>query len=392
MNALALWLVGAALAGVRSETVLQVRHDLFDEAYVPAWQTLDLSAEHHGVSVDGYAGLEWATGLDKPADPDLYLLTASGRDRRGTWTIGRQQAVTLLRPWTFDGAAVRWRPTGNAELAAWGGWARHQDLDDLRDGAGLARLEGSWARGSFATRAGAWTIAAPETGPSLHQDAEIRWLASRTRFKPGARALVVGRDGAAPLEWARFEFGANPLVRLRSTVHAQHREAIDPNGLLGEAIVAAFAPDGVDEIGGSLRWSGPRWSALSGTYARSTYQQPDQPVQGHSVDVNWLPPRFAAEVRLVPAYRFRSGPGGQFHAAWLSAEFDLSDATELTAHAAWVPYQKLDQPWTSATTAGLKLGHAFHRALHLQVGADVASDALFAFDLRGASVLTLELP
>ena len=67
-------LSAGALAGpsVTSETVLQMRHDFFGEALVPAWETLQLDAEAGEHDIHGYIGVEWPNGL--PAETDMIIV------------------------------------------------------------------------------------------------------------------------------------------------------------------------------------------------------------------------------------------------------------------------------------------------------------------------------
>ena len=93
-----------------SETVLQARHDFFGEPLTPLYQYVRVFDQVGPVDVSAYAGAEWSAGVDEPVDPELYLLEARGRVGWARWTLGRQQAVDLFRPQTFDGARVELTP------------------------------------------------------------------------------------------------------------------------------------------------------------------------------------------------------------------------------------------------------------------------------------------
>lgn len=377
---------------LQSETVAQIRHDFFGQPIVPLYQYLRLSQDQGGVRIDGYGSLAWSSGLDNSADPDLYQLSATSSESWGTWQVGRQQAVSVIRPWTFDGAHVVLHPAEGLQVGAWGGWSRHQDLDDLADGAGIGRLEARWFKGPFATRLGVVGQAEPGSTPTMEEDIELWFTPRSAPLSPAARALVVAGQPGDPLQWARLELSASPISRLRTTVHAQTRTAIDPTALLGEAIIETFAPDGVDEFGGSLRVSDAHWAAFSSSYALVRYTQQDTTMWGHSVDISYQPGARNATLRVVPGYSFRAGPGGMYHALRATGEVDLDDATAVSLQAAVVPYRKLHDPWATAVTTGLDLDRDLGRLVHVQGGVDVVADALYKIDLRGTLALTVVAP
>ena len=367
--------VGAALAGsAESETLAQVRHDFFGERQVPVATTLRL------VEDGAYADLQAALRLDHAADLDLHVVSASSRRHWGHWGLGRQLVHAPLRPQLIDGARLGWRQ-GGLSVEAWGGLARHLELDDLREGTPTGRVQAGWASGSVWTRAGA------TVDEELRGDLEVL---ARTAWpgRPSARALLISAP-TQPTALLRAELGASPVPRLRVTAHAQHREPLD--GPTGEALLATFAPEGADEVGLGLRWSNASWSSLAGSYALGRHEEQGQPVLGHAVDLSWTPPRSDRVLRPSPAYRYRSGPGGQFHAVHAAASVSLGDRRELRLHGAVVPYQKLDEPWDTAWVAGLE-GRQRWRRVELRLGAEAAADATFALDVRASGALILRWP
>ncbi len=376
---MSLLLIAAALAApaAESETLAQVRHDFFGERSVPVATFLRLYEDN------AYASMQAAMRLDQDAEVDLYLINASSRRPWGHWGLGRLLAPAPLRPQIIDGARLGWQRQGLA-LEAWGGVARQMELQDLREGQPMARAQASWASRALWARAGA------QIDSELRGDAELLFRSSSLPGRPSASLLAVASP-ETPMEWTRVELGASPVSRLRLSAHAQHREAVDPSALLGEAITASLAPGGVDELGLGARLSSASWSQVSATYALSRTSEQGEPVLGHAVDLSWLPPRRGGPLHLSPAYRFRSGPGGQLHAAYATATASLGDHRQLLGRAAVVPYQKLSQPWDTALTGGLELRQAWGWG-QIQVGLDASSDATYAFDLRGSAGLVLRWP
>lgn len=384
-----LLLLPAALAAphLESETVVQVRHDLFGSQLVPAATYLRLHQEEGPLRIEGYAGLDWTGGLHQPTDADIYLLQAGMEKGDARWTLGRQQVNAVVRPWSIDGARGAWQ-SGPWTLEGWAGIARHQDLDDLRDGTGVARVEGRRAKGPLRLRLGALTEAESGHDLNLHGDIEAWYQPAGVSMRPAARVLVMGgRD--APLEWGRVELGASPVPRLRATMHLQHREALDPSSMFGEAITNTFAPEGVDELGGTLRLSDASWAAWSASYALVATTEQDQRRWGHAADLAYSPGRSDSPWRVSPAWRYRSGPGGVFHALYATTTFSPSDSSQLALRTAVVPYHKLHQPWDTALSAGLQ-GQQSLGQVRLQLGLDVASDASYRLDVRASAALIVE--
>ena len=355
-----LWSLGSlALAGTaEAESVAQLRLDLFGQPQVPMGQYLRVHEQHRGMELQGYAGLEWVTGVGGEAD--LYLLQLSDEGVRGAWSLGRLVASSPVRPQVVDGALVSTQ-RGSLSLSAWGGMARHQGYDDLRAGLPTARAELGWAGGPLRVRSGAMVQG------SLHADVEA-WVLGPGQRAPSLRVLWMG--GQEPVEWARLEVGARPWSRLRATAHMQHRQALDPTALFGESLTATLAPDGVDEVGGSLRWSSPTWASWSASYALLASGGLGQDSWGHAVDLGYEPGR--GELPLAPAYRYRSGPGGVFHALYAVSDLDLGKRRDLRVQAGVVPYHKLHEPWDTALTASLQLHQRLGRATQRE-GGDVAS-------------------
>ena len=372
-------LVATALAApsAESETLAQVRHDFFGERSVPVATFLRLYEDN------AYASMQAAMRLDQDAELDLYLLSASSTRPWGHWGVGRLLASAPMRPQIIDGASLGWRHQGFS-VEGWGGVARQLELEDLHEGQPMARTQASWSSRSLWVRAGA------TLDSELRGDAELLYRSPGLPGRPSASLLAVASPDT-PTEWLRVEVGAAPASRLRLSAHAQHREAVDPQGLLGEAITASLARGGVDEVGLGVRLSSATWSAVSATYALSRYDEQGEPVMGHAVDASWLPPRSDGVLRVSPAYRYRSGPGGQFHATYATASLSLGDRRQLIGRAAVVPYQKLSDPWDTALTAGLELRQGWRWA-EIRGGLEAASDATYSFDLRGSCALILRWP
>ena len=382
-------LVSAAWAQdvVESETVMQARHDFFGEPITPLYQYVRVFEDTDSVDVAAYGGAEWAAGIDEPGDPELYLLEASGRVGWARWTVGRQQAVEVFRPETFDGARLELSPSDSVSVDAWGGVARHHDLDDLVDGEAVGRASLRLQSGAAALRCGLGID--PESEHPVQEDLEGRIRLGHRGLLPEARALVV--LGGSDLRWSQLALAASVVSGVRLTLQGEHRATWDPTDLMGEALVAAFAPTAVDSVGIGMRVSDRTWSALSVSYAFDSYEQVDERVYGHAVDASYVSGRRRAPFRVVPSYRFRAGPGGMFHAGYATALLDLGDDTTLGATAAIVPYRKLHDPWATTLAGGLSASQAIGSHVTITAGADAARDAVYAFDLRANGTLVVTL-
>ena len=372
---------------VESETVLQARHDFFGEPLTPLYQYVRVFQDTGSVDVAAYGGAEWAAGIDEPADPELYLLEASGRVGLARWTVGRQQALAMFRPETFDGARLELSPSDAVTVDAWGGIARHHDLDDLADGAAIGRASLRLQSSTAALRCGIGID--PATEHPVEENVEGRIRLGGRGLMPEARALLV--LGGADLRWSQLALSANAVSGVRFTVQGEHRATWDPTDLLGEALVAAFAPTAVDSVGVGVRVSDRTWSALSVSYAFDSYEQVDERVYGHSLDASYSSGRRRAPYRVVPSYRFRAGPGGMFHALYATALLDVGDDATLGATGALVPYRKMHDPWATTLAGGLRASRAIGSHVTITAGADAASDAVYAFDLRVNGTLLVTL-
>ena len=384
------WLVTMGLAWAQttgeSETVAQVRHDLFGQGQVPLYQYIRMFGDYNNLSVTAYAGGEWADGVDQAANPEIYLLQAEGRQSWGRWSVGRQQALTVLRPQTFDGGLVSFEPSDGLEVNVWGGSARHHDLDDLTEGVGFGRAELRVRHAGTAIRTGVELTGGSELG--FQEDFEAKARIVGGDLEPEVRGLLV-LDGSA-LRWARVALSADAAAGVRATLHAQRRKTQDPEGLLGEAVVVVFAPLGVDELGLGVRAADRLWAALSASYVLARYDQGTELVYGHGLDVAYARgPR--APVEILPAYRFRSGPGGVFHAVYATARVHLGDVVDLGIRGAVVPYRKLHAPWATALALGLDGSRGFGPHVSLRLGVNFASDAVYAVDIRGGGTLLVRL-
>lgn len=271
--------LAAEPAGVTLETVAQVRHDYWGETLVPAWQYLAVEQEARSWSVSGLARLDVGAGLGQPMDGDLYVLGVATRRPWGRISLGRLVGVSALRPQTLDGAMVRWDARPGLGLEAWAGYARHQDLDDLRDGAALARVAALAHRNGLFARLGAEAEAGPGVPALARQDLEARFTAPASRLHPyvAGRAVVAeAMDGSGEpvrLEWGRAEAGLHLVPQVSTVVHVQHREVVDAESLLGDALLQTIAGGVVDEVGISSRVFSRRWAALAASWSLSTWDE-----------------------------------------------------------------------------------------------------------------------
>ncbi len=385
-------LSGVARAGtVELESVAQLRHDHFGDLYVPAWQLLRFDQQAGPVALEGYAGFEFPVGLPTPVDTDIYRLSASGELAGGAWSLGRQRGLGALRAQTFDGLRYGHAIGQRLQAAAWLGVARHQDIDDILDYAELARAELSFAGDALWLRGGAELTTGPETPFIARQDLQgLLQLGSGPRpGRFGARiVLAEPGDGGAVLEWARADLALRPWSPLELSLHAQRREAADPDSLFGDAILDALAGGVVQEAGAGLRLMGARWSALSMRYALVGYGEGHS--WGYRADLAWQPGRGDASLRAYPSLSSRAGPGGQYHALSSILRWRVADATTLAGSLAVVPYQRAEQPWRTLGTAGLQLQQGLGGWARLGAMAELASDGDALLDLRGGATLNLE--
>jgi hypothetical protein len=381
--------VSTSKSTAESETMAQLRHDLFGEQIVPVYQFIRFDSQTGNTQFVGYAGLGAVSGLDNPGDVDLYSLHARRKAGHGEWVLGRQQATTLRRRQTFDGLRYWWRPNGKVAFDVWGGIARHHDIDDFRDGTGLARAATSASAGPLLLRAGVQVEAGPETEFIARQDLHARVALGRTASSPVVRALVGVAEPDFAVEWARLEVRV-PAGPLDVTLHGQHREAADPRSLFGDAILHTLAGGGVNEAGASLRVYGTKWAQFSGGYRLVTYGDGESDL-GHAVDVSYLPGRGRGILSVRPRYAFRRGPNGAYHALYADTIADVDDATRLEARAAVVPYRKGHDGWRVALDGGVEGERDLTPGTSIRAGVDIGTDGLFKVDLRAGAAITVRL-
>ncbi len=387
----------ARAAELELESAAQLRHDYLGQRMVPAWQTLHLAGESNGLAYQGLAGLEWQAGLGQTVDPDIYALNLGGPLLGGQWTLGRQQGLGALRPQTYDGAGYQRELGRLLSLQAWGGLARHQDLDDLLDGAGLGRVALGLHSRQLQARLGSQVEYGAETPLVLRQDAEARLALGGGERAPrlGARAVLAepfeGETTRAVLEWAQADLWARPWSPLELSLHGRHRRAADPGALFGEAILDSLAGGAVQEAGAGLRLLGARWSVLSARYALISYGDQERGL-GHRIDSSWQPALGDRSLRIIPAYSSRSGPGGSYHALSATGRWQACDKARLLVRGAAVPFLKGEDPWDLALAGGLELQLELARWMRAGASFDAASDPERNADLRGGAYLVVGLP
>lgn len=383
-----------ARAEVSMEGIAQARQDLLGEPYYPAWTYL--SARHAGpVSVDAYAGLDWAAGLEQSSDADIYTLAFSGQGAAGRWAAGRQIGLASLRRQTYDGLSLALPLGGGFELASWGGWARHQDLDDLSEGSGVARASIEWRHPRAIAVLGAQFEGGPDDPAMLRQDLQARVQAG-PRQAPGwlSARVVLAEDpseaGPAVPEWAEGAAGIRLWSPIGAGVYLRHRETADPESLFGDAILQDLAGGVVEEWGGNLSLQGRRWSSVDARYARTFYD--DGASTGHSADLSYLPPRTDAPFSLLPAWSYRSGPGGVYHAFSARGTMRIGERADLGVKVALIPFHRDQEPWTFLGVGGLDARRRLHRNLLLTGGADLVAGDGEPVDARLLVSILVESP
>jgi hypothetical protein len=389
--------VETAKRSAESETIAQVRHDLLGERILPIYEYVRFDSQTGNTQIVGYLGLEAISGIDRAGDFDIYALFARRRAGQGEWMIGRQAATTMRRRQTFDGARYWWRPSPNVTFDVWGGVARHQDLDDFRDGIGIARGAVSGSVGPLDLRAGAQVEAialgrdrlAGDEPFLLRQDAEVRLVLGQ------GSPLVIEALGALAepgpvVEWARLEVTAPTIGPLELSVHAQRRQATDWSSVFADRILIDLVGGPVDQIGSTLRVHDVDWSRFAVSYHLVHYDQLGGARWGHHVDVRYVD-GLASAVRVTPIYTFRSGPGGVVHSASSVVTWRVDDATRLLGRVAVVPYRKGHQPWALAADVGVEASRDLTAGTSLRLMADLARDSFFKSDLRVGAALTVAL-
>jgi len=375
-----------------SETVIGLRGDYSGEPMIPAYQFVRLYGEPGEYAVSGYAGLEWGAGPSVATDPDLYLLNVSANLDKLQWTLGRLQVANLWGLSTLDGGQLSYRLRDDLTVSGWAGWMRNQDLDDFLQGVGSGRVQATWSVGDLMLRAGVQAEGNPDTAGVLRQDLEARWRLADHANLPTVRAVVAIAEPDLTLEQARLEGSLHVRPNVVIEAFAQHRKAAVPDALLADRILETFAPEGTQDLGLGARLIGARWAVLSGRYRLSTFQETDQRRWAHAVDVEYKPGRTSSNIDILPLYRFRHGPGGQYHALLAAAAVDLGESAGLSLRAGVVPYQKLDDPWDIALDAGATVRYVVGSRVHLSGAVDVGHSALFDFELRASAVLDVVVP
>ena len=376
-------LIGIAMAApqVQSETVVEIRHDLFGQPIVPVFQYLRLTEDEGPVSVDGYLGLEAASDGGSE-HPRIYAFNAAGNWRGSDWRVGTQTVLLPSHPQTMDGGrlAVPLAP-GAGEVTMILGNARRHDLDDLAAGVGLGRLEWRVDHAQWAARAGVQTEvgAGPVVG---RQDLELR--AGNPRQGQVAALVAIAEPGPG-LEWGRIEARTWMESRVEVTGWVERRETIVET-LLADDILGRFSESPVDEVGGRLRLVDARRNSVAASYGIGRYTPVDVAATTHRFDVEW---RSSRPTIPRPAWRFRTGPGGEYHAVSVQSVAPLLDDLALVWRGAAIPYRRGSDVWRLAGTAGGDLVGPLGHIGRLAVGADAASDAVWAIDLRAHVALTL---
>lgn len=392
---IALVLAGLALAQsptVSLQSTAEVRHDLFGERLLPFAQYVRLEhVDDGGVGVHGNVGVQWLSGVDHPGDPELYTLHVDGPTKWGGWSVGRQQALAAMRMQTFDGAKVDVRRSRALWFTAWGGVARHHDLDDLSDGVAIGRVEAHYRAAALMVRAGVQAEDGANTAGVLREDLEAWWAPRESRLQPRVGARLVMAQPNGPVEWARLEAGLRPVSALGLSVYGQHREVVDTGALFGDKLLDALSGGSVTEVGGRASAVGAGFATATAQYALVTYGRVDGAQFGHRVDLRWAPPRRSGAVLVLPAYAFRSGPGGLYHAAYTTVRLRLGEDTNLAARGALVPFRKGRGPWDLVADLRLEGDRQLVDGLRLAAHVDAATDRINDLDVRAGATLWVEL-
>lgn len=380
-------------------TVVQARPDMLGGAFVGGWQSGWVGMDAGRARLEAYGDLALPGGTEGPFVPEIYVLTADGREARWDWTVGRQRIDLPTRGRLLDGARASWSPSSAVRIEAWAGQARHVGLDGIASGAPIARLAATGRVGPVVAVAGAWGEAGGEaaTGSALHPDLRVRFRQNDGRLALDAGALgALGiADGATVVERARLDLSLRPASGVRAVVYGEHREALDAEAALGPAILAAFAPDGVDEAGVGIGWSDARRSRLWGSASVQSWSE-DEVAEGADrtgvrAELSWRPTCAPQSWCVTPSWSGVTGPGGVYQAFGAVTVVPVPDPVTLSVHGFVVPYRKPLLPWDTALVLGatgeLRPSASFWS---VTLGGELARDAVAPVDPRAWLAIRLE--
>ena len=349
-----------------------------------AWGAAWSRAEAGPVGLEGYGQLSWQ-GAPRG---DLYVLTADGTTGNTSWTLGRQRVYLPSQPRVLDGAQVGWR-SAHLDLDASAGIARAWSADQH---AAMGRLSAEARGGTARLRAGLWGEAGEGGALILHPELRLRVGGDKLRFlgdvMQGYSDGGAGQGGESTRELVRAELRSHPLSGVDLSAHVEHREAPPVLTALAPAILATFAPDGLDEAGLELGVSGRGRGRTTGAVSLRRFDpdgQGDQIGAAASTALRLPGPAWVP----APSWRMATGPLGTVHLFQAQSQLPLPEQWSLAVHAGVAPYLEpfatWDAAWWTGASAGMMLGHW---ALH--AGGDFGRSELAAFDPRAWLVLGWE--
>ncbi len=395
MIALLVSLAAGAEVQAVSTTVVQARPDMLGDVFVPLRQSLWGQGQFGGVAIEGYGDLAWSAGVDREVLPEMYVLAADGGGATVDWTVGRHRIDLPTFGRMLDGGRIGWSPNDVVRVEAWAGHARHVGLDGFASGAPLVRAAASYRRQRFSSTLGAWA----ELGDAanVHTDLRARWQDVRSRVRPDVAVLgsvALGGDEPA-FERLRFDAGLRPVSGVDVRVWGEHREVAAPVSALGQSILAAFAPDGVDELGAGVGFTDTRRDQLwvEGGVQSWIAAADEDPSTGFTGQVSWRPTCGASTWCLSPGWRAASGPGGVYHAVSANLAVPTPHPVALAVHGVVVPFRKPFLAWDTAVAVGATVGLEPAEAVwSLRLGGEVARDTTATVSPRGWLAFRMETP
>ena len=347
----------------------------FPSAWTDAWARTQAG----GVTVEGYGQAAWRDGWAN----NLFLLRADGGSTNLSWTLGRQRLVLPSSPRVLDGGALSWSK-GRLRLDAEAGIARAWRV---QEGVGLARLGLTGDLGAVRLRAGLWgEVLAGGAEAQAHP--ELRVDVGEGDLRGSLNAMGATSAAGSTLELARAELRMHPASGVDLGVHLEHRQAPALMTALAPAILASFAPDGLEEAGLVLGWSGVRRSRATVGAALRTWEQDAlgrRLGSAGSLALRLAGPSWTPQ----PSWRFATGPLGTVHVLQARSELPVPDALRLGVHAGVAPYLEPFAPWDLAWWTGLSAGLG-GEAWSLRAGGDLGRSELTDFDRRAWLVLGWE--
>lgn len=375
-----------------STTSASFQEDFSGTDRVPFWQTAWSGVTLGSTRVEAYGELGWEAGLDYPMVGRLYLLSVDGQAGNVDWMVGRQRILLPQFPRMMDGASMTWHGAGPLSVEASAGWGEHP-INTWAEGVAMGRLALHLDTHYFTAGAGAWVEGGTDHQMAAHPDVSARLLAEETRLAPSLSVMAAAGIGSERrvIERARAEISLRPFSGTHAFLHAEHREVLDASSPLSGTILAAFAPQGTDEVGVGLSVNDARKDELWMSGTLSAWDGLDGQQTGMRAELSWRPNCQADAWCLRPSWRGGTGPGGSYQAMGGAIVTPFPGPINLSAHAFAVPWQTPYQDWTTASVVGLDADIHASPWWQLAFGGEVGHDIIADRDVHAWATLRVVL-